>query len=112
MFARRHEKKVLDAMADLSRYLRGIREERKAVIAISNGWLLFRPKPNLERHGTCEAPPGAGQPGVGPDGRLTSDRMAHDYGYSQYDCDKDRRLLAKNYDWQIFCDPIHHDDAA
>ena len=109
MVARRHEKKVLDAMADLSRYLRGIREERKAVIAISNGWLLFRPNPNLERHATCEAPPGIGQPGVGPDGRLTSDRMAHEYGYSQYDCDKDRRLLANIDDWQIFRDLI--DDA-
>ena len=35
--------------------------------------------------------------------------MAHDYGYSQYDCDKDRRLLANIDDWQIFRDLI--DDA-
>jgi VWFA-related protein len=109
MVARRHEKKVLDAMTDLARYLKGIREERKAVIAISNGWLLFRPNPNLERHATCEGPPGLGQPGVGPDGRLTSDSQAHNYGYSQYDCDKDRRLLANIDDWQTFRDLI--DDA-
>jgi VWFA-related protein len=109
MVARRHEKKVLDALTDLARYLRGIREERKAVIAISNGWLLFRPNPALERHATCEGAPGLGQPGVGPDGRLTSDRLAHDYGYSKYDCDKDRRLLANIDDWQTYQDLI--DDA-
>jgi VWFA-related protein len=109
MIARRHEKRVLDALADLSRYLHGIREERKAVIAISNGWLLFRPNPTLERQAPCERPPGLGQPGVGPDGRLTSDRMAQDYGYSQYDCDKDRRMLANLDDWQTYRDLI--DDA-
>jgi VWFA-related protein len=109
MVARRHEKMVLDALTDLSKYLRGIREERKAVIAVSNGWLLFRPNPALERHAACETPPGTGRPGVGPDGRLTSDRMAHDYGYSQYDCDKDRRMLANIDDWQTYQDLV--DDA-
>jgi hypothetical protein len=100
---------VLDALTDLSRHLQGIREERKAVIAISNGWLLFRPNPALERIGVCESAPGTGRPGVGPDGRLTDDKMAHDYGYSQYDCDKDRRMLANIDDWQTFQDLI--DDA-
>jgi VWFA-related protein len=42
MIKRRREKRVLDAMQDLSTYLQGLREERKAVIAVSDGWLLFR----------------------------------------------------------------------
>ncbi len=50
MIQRRREKRVLDGLADLSRHLGGLRDERKAVIAISNGWLLFRPNPSLARH--------------------------------------------------------------
>src|SRR5690242_20518395 len=40
---RRREKIALDALTDLVTYLRGAREERKAVIAITDGWLLYRP---------------------------------------------------------------------
>lgn len=41
MMQRRHEKMTLDALEDLVIFLRGVREERKAVLAISDGWLLF-----------------------------------------------------------------------
>ena len=44
MIDRRHEKLTLDALEDLVGYLRGVREERKAILAISDGWLLFRPE--------------------------------------------------------------------
>ena len=44
MIARRREKQVLDALDDLSKYLRGLRDERKAVITITGGWVLFRPE--------------------------------------------------------------------
>ncbi len=104
MIQRRREKRVVDALADLSQYLGGVREERKAVIAISNGWLLHRPNPALERLSGCGGPPGAGQPGTTPDGRLTSDRMRSEYGYSQYDCDTDRQLLANLDIWQDYQD--------
>ena len=43
MIERRREKLVLDALQDVVRSLRGVREERKAILAISNGWRLFRP---------------------------------------------------------------------
>jgi VWFA-related protein len=109
MIARRHEKKVLDALTDLSRYLQGVREERKAVIAISNGWLLYRPNPGLSAHAPCEAPPGRSNVGVTPDGRLTTDKSKADYGYSSYDCDADRQLLANIDNWQAFQDLV--DDA-
>jgi VWFA-related protein len=58
MIARRHEKLTLDALENLVRYLRGIREERKAVIAISPGWLQYRPDGTLAKvlacHGTTD----------------------------------------------------------
>ena len=38
MIDRRHEKLTLDALEDLVDYLRGVREERKAVLAITDGW--------------------------------------------------------------------------
>ena len=34
---------TIDALQDLVTYLRGVREERKAVIAITDGWRLFQP---------------------------------------------------------------------
>src|SRR6185295_9250968 len=49
MIDRRHEKLSLDALHDLVLHLGGLREERKAVLTISNGWLLYRPNLNLMR---------------------------------------------------------------
>ena len=94
MIQRRREKRVLDGLADLARHLGGLRDERKAVITISNGWLLFGPNPTLARIAPCATPPGRGQVGTTPDGRITTDRMRSDYGYSKYDCDTDRQTLA------------------
>ncbi|RPI51259.1 MAG: VWA domain-containing protein, partial [Acidobacteria bacterium] len=47
MIARRRETLVLDAVDDLVQFLRGLREERKAVITISDGWQLYGPNLNL-----------------------------------------------------------------
>ena len=49
MIARRREVLVLDAVEDLVQFLRGLREERKAVITISDGWPLYGPEPNLRK---------------------------------------------------------------
>ncbi len=94
MIQRRREKRVLDGLADLSRHLGGLREERKAVIAITNGWLLYGPNQSLTRLAPCSQPPGIGQIGTTPDGKLTTDRVRSDYGYSRYDCETDRQMLA------------------
>ena len=81
MKARRHEKNTLDAMRELVLYLRDMREERKAIITVSEGWLLFRPDPDLTRvrkdpqdpTGTAQEPiPGPTPISVGPDGRITT----------------------------------------
>ncbi|PYR54719.1 MAG: hypothetical protein DMF91_26105, partial [Acidobacteria bacterium] len=47
LIARRREKMTLDALQDLVRFLRIAREERKAILAITQGWRLFRPNTNL-----------------------------------------------------------------
>ena len=49
MIFRRREVRTLDALEELVRHLRFVREERKAVIAISQGWRLFREDPVLRR---------------------------------------------------------------
>ena len=90
--------------ADLSIYLQGLREERKAVIAVSDGWLLFRENQSLTRIGTCDQPPTGPQIGVGPDGRLTTDKPHAEGNYSQQTCDTDRMHLAQLDNWQTFRD--------
>ena len=86
---RRREKFALDALEDLSLYLRGVREERKAVIAVTIGWLLPRDNAALSGPG-----PRPGQLGTTPGGRLTADRMKAEYGSSIDDCERDRQTLA------------------
>jgi VWFA-related protein len=49
MKARRREQLVLDALDDLVVHLGGLRDERKAVVAISEGWLQYRPDQTLAR---------------------------------------------------------------
>jgi VWFA-related protein len=94
MIDRRHEKRALDAMQDLVRYLHGVREERKAILAITNGWLLYRPNDNLARPLTCQGVPSG--PGISIDprsGRLgTRETSAV---APQGKCDVDRMALAQ-----------------
>jgi VWFA-related protein len=90
MIQRRHEKLTLDALQDLVTFLRGVREERKAVLAISDGWLLFQPNPVLANQGRADAPR------IGVDsrnGRITTDRYG--IGRAAGDCDGDRIRLAQ-----------------
>ena len=45
MIARKRERETLEALQDLVSYLNGIREERKAILTVTQGWDLFRPDP-------------------------------------------------------------------
>jgi VWFA-related protein len=105
MIARRREKQVLDALDDLSKYLRGLRDERKAVITVTGGWVLFRENPNLTRNGRTEPQ----LAGVTPDGRLTADRQEYNVGFDRRHCERDRMNLAMLNNWQTFHDLV--DDA-
>jgi VWFA-related protein len=49
LIARRREKLTFDALADLVTFLQGVRDERKAVITVSDGWLLYSPNPDLAK---------------------------------------------------------------
>lgn len=101
MVYRRREKLSLDALTDLAVYLHGVREERKAVVTITDGWTLYRPNPRLARVGPCDRP-ALPRIGVGPDGRVTADET-RDQGYlPQAECEKDRQMLASLDNWRTF----------
>jgi len=72
MIDRRREKLTLDALGNLVAFLRGAREERKAIIAITDGWVLYRPDRGLTRQ-VDDRPPELPPITVDPrNGRLTT----------------------------------------
>jgi VWFA-related protein len=88
------EHRTLQALTDLTRALDGMREQRKAIIVVTEGWQLF--KSNERRLKDSSEPTRApGRPpivGVGPDGRMGD---PHRYGGpSTYQCDTLRLTLA------------------
>jgi VWFA-related protein len=94
MIDRRHEKLALDALQDLVRYLRGVREERKAILAITNGWLLYRPDDRLMRPLACHGVPTGPPVTIDPrSGRLTTREPASVAPLGR--CDVDRMRLAQ-----------------
>lgn len=99
MIKRRREKRTLDALDDLVRYLQTVREERKGVLAITDGWLLYGRNPALEQN-QPRAPRGP-QIGVDPrNGRLATD--APRAGSGDATCDSDLIALANLDDEQLF----------
>jgi VWFA-related protein len=85
--ARRREKLTLDALEDLVVHLDGVREERKAVLVVTEGWLLFGRSDELLQ-----------QTGRGPQprtlGTFPIDRPNQGAVLSQFDCETDRMRLA------------------
>ena len=92
MIARRREKLVLDALTDLAVHLRDLRDERKAVLTVSEGWRLYREDRALaevrEKGGIVQ------MPGVGPTGQVTADPQSERSGLPRADCERDRLTLA------------------
>jgi len=120
---RRREVLSLEALRDLVVYLRDLREERKGIIAVTEGWALYRPDPQITRlreECTCprsmarrdlqdcsgcepfppgnpwkESVPGAEPIRVGPDGRLRMGSVETLTGnVSVNDCNADRNRFA------------------
>ncbi len=114
MKARRHERNTLEAMREIVLYLRDMREERKAIVTVSEGWLLFRPNADLTRlrkdptdqTGTNkENPPSPTPISVGPDGRITTKNPnVIGAGVDQQQCDAERIYLSSIDDDQYFRD--------
>ncbi len=102
MIARRRERMTLDAMRDLVRYLGSVREERKAILTVTQGWVLYRPDSSMtslrvmDRYGNTEPVPGAEPVGVDQQGKLRvgAGRDRDGNPASQTICDKDRMNLA------------------
>jgi VWFA-related protein len=101
MILRRRETITFDALEDLVVNIRSLREERKAVLAITDGWLIYRPNPNLTRpladgNGNPSVPP-PGNPPIGIDprnGRLSTSDPNNLVGSALRKCELDRQTLA------------------
>lgn len=91
IIARRREKLTLDALEDLMTHLDGLREERKAVVVVTEGWMLYRPNEKLAAPGQSgPAPPAIGRPPVAPPtdrGTLNQPTLI--------ECEADRNMLAR-----------------
>jgi VWFA-related protein len=104
MIARRRERATLDSLTELVHYLRDLREERKAIVTVTEGWLLFRPNSSLTNLTKSERIPGVDPISVGPDGRITTKANRTGTPYSKTECDGDRMNLASMDDAQYFRD--------
>jgi VWFA-related protein len=112
LIAKSRQTRSLHAMQDLVTHLGSIREERKAVIAVSGGWQLIRDSDALMKLREGEAPPGVDNITVGPNGKLTR-RDPRTTGGGDYmaksECDAERMRLAQTDNQQEFRDLL--DDA-
>jgi len=96
MIERRREQKTLRSIDGMVRHLDGLREERKFVVLLSEGWVQFRRNDQLGRPLGGQVPGGPEPVGVGPDGRLTTARRQEaDGGGGTYDsCERERVMLS------------------
>jgi VWFA-related protein len=96
MIRRRRAARTLDAIEGLIIHLEGVREERKFVFLLSEGWLLSGQDPQLARvlkdgFGQPLGPPPPPGVGVDPSGRLRMDPQRND---SMGSCERERSMLA------------------
>ncbi len=112
LIARKRERATLEALEDLVRYLRTIREERKAILTVTEGWLLYGENPSLMRlrtnplTGIQEPIPGVDPVGVGLNGKLTTrqERNMSEGALTQNECETDRMRLASMDNKRFFLD--------
>jgi VWFA-related protein len=95
MVERRREQRVLAALTDLTRTLEALNEGRKAVLAVSSGWLLPKENLRLARLGRCDSAPGVGTVGTTPGGRVTTNKESIADAADQTICEADRRRLSQ-----------------
>ncbi len=87
---------VLESIHDMLGYLGGVREERKAIIMVTEGWRLYAPQTSLTNLRPGDDVPRVDPVGVGPDGRLRSNPPNTRNGSvaSKSGCDGERMALA------------------
>ena len=99
MILRRREKQTLDALEELATFLRDVREERKAVITITDGWRLYTPDRTLRGRSTRPRPWPLSN--VNPrNGRLTTKDTPNTTGGTRANCEADRYTLSELNDQQ------------
>src|SRR5882672_9186834 len=95
MILRHREKQTLDALEDLVRFLGGVREERKAVIAITDGWRLYERNGALARPVDGQVPTGP-VIGINPATGTLGTRPPDSTGRTaNSDCERDRFALSQ-----------------
>jgi VWFA-related protein len=116
MIARKRERETLEALEDVVRYLVGVREERKAVLTVTDGWTLFTRDPSMEKlgkdpiTGVNEPIPGVDPVGVGPGGTLTTKDPRNrntNNSLTNMECNADRQRLAEIDDERFLRDIIN-----
>ncbi|HJR58444.1 MAG TPA: VWA domain-containing protein, partial [Vicinamibacterales bacterium] len=111
MTARRRERTTLESLHDLVAWLRTEREERKAILTVSEGWALFRrnsdlTRPRILQDGRREPVPGPEPIGTGPDGRIRIAPGNERYTGTKTECDRDRQFLSQIDNDRFFRDII------
>ncbi len=108
LIERRRERMVLEALNDMLGYLGGIREERKAIILVTEGWRLYQPQGKIMEPTSADRGelPGTDRIGIGTDGRLRRNprSTSTDNTSSKYECDTDRMTLAAMDNQRYFRD--------
>jgi VWFA-related protein len=105
MIVRRRERMVLDSLYDLVHYMEAIREGRTAIIAVSDGWLLYGPDQTMLIHRDTLTDPLPGMPppvGVGAGGTLRTRPENGNHAEDRTECDKERFELANLDDAPYF----------
>ena len=105
--SRLREQKSIDSLRGLVANLDGLRESRKAVIAVTMGWRLFREnEARMTDQGTQGRIGGLQPVGVGPDGVLGTPERSRAGGSSQQTCDNTRLVAAYADTQRLFQDLI------
>jgi VWFA-related protein len=111
LIKRRRERMVLDSLRDLVHHMEALRDGRTNVIAVSDGWVLYRPDEHIAKRrtdkvtGQQDPMPGSPPPvGVGPGGTLTK-RPANDPDNAdRTECERDQMELSMIDDVEYFRD--------
>ena len=96
MVVRHRELLTIQALRNLVLHLGELRDERKGVLLISEGWALYRPNPQLARQFPTAPPPQAPGVFVGPGGKLApgADPRVWGNGATWDECERARVRLA------------------
>ena len=100
MKARRREKLTLDALDGLVSDLGGLREERKAILTVSDGWMLFRENENLASSSQKRDQSGLVDRLLRRPAKEKSEETGGSKEVNYVECEADRAVLARLDDSQ------------